>query len=570
MFFPKLATTVQNRVTVNRFLGYDRRNGGELGCFEKMENLTSDGFPALSVRKKRSMLTQLTRGNGLTSKDCLIWVDGNTLYINGESTEPVLSNTEKQLIGMGAYLLIWPDKIYINTCDLSDWGSLENTVQTSGETVMWLCHGDGTMWQDYVTGESAPEEAQLWLDTSLTPCVLKQKNDGGWIILDDVYVMISATGIGNGFAAGDGVSISGCENEEMNGSYVLQAVGSDYLVVQNVIESVLTQSAPVTVRRSVPEMDFVVESGNRLWGCKYGIVDGETVNEIYASKLGDFKNWNCFAGLSTDSYVAARGSDGAFTGAAAYLGSVLFFKERGMERVYPNSSGAHQIVSLSCNGVQKGSERSLTVVDGTLYYQSDSGICAFDGSLPVTISQALGEQRFDHAVAGSCEGKYYISMQREDGTWHVFVYDTRRKLWHREDNLQVRYFTACDGKLFALAADGGIWSMQENDQDSGAAVAWMAETGELGLNNPENTYLERLQFCMRLEENAEVRAFISYNEGDTWQTQGYLSGQQNSVNECLLHIRPKRCGHFRLKLQGVGKCTLYSVSAVYEKGSDGP
>ena len=40
---------------------------------------------------------------------------------------------------------------------------------------------------------------------------------------------------------------------------------------------------------------------------------GEAVNEIYASKLGDFRNWRCFEGLSTDSYAAARGSDGAFT-----------------------------------------------------------------------------------------------------------------------------------------------------------------------------------------------------------------------------------------------------------------
>ena len=72
----------------------------------------------------------------------------------------------------------------------------------------------------------------------------------------------------------------------------------------------------------------MIECGNRLWGCKYGLVDGETVNEIYASKLGDFKNWNCFAGLSTDSYAAARGSDGPFTGAADYLGQPRFSSRR--------------------------------------------------------------------------------------------------------------------------------------------------------------------------------------------------------------------------------------------------
>ena len=570
MFFPKLAVPTQNRVTVSRFLGYDRRNGGELGCFEKMENLTSDGFPALTVRKKRALLTTLNRPNGLTSKDCLIWVDGSTLYINGESTELVLQNNEKQLIGMGAYLLIWPDKLYINTCDLSDWGSLENRVETSGSTVMWLCRSDGTMWQDYVTGTEAPEEAGLWLDTSVTPYVLKQADDNGWVAVDDVCVMISATGIGTGFSAGDGVTISGCDDDEMNGSFVLLSADTDYLVVQGMVEGVITQTTPICVKRSVPEMDFVVECGNRLWGCKYGIVDGRAVNEIYASKLGDFKNWNCFAGLSTDSYVASRGSDGPFTGAAACLGSVLFFKENCMERVYPDAAGAHQIVTMACSGVQKGSHRSLAVVDGTLFYHGMGGICAFDGSLPVTVSQPLGDVRYGNAVAGCFEGKYYAALQSEDGNRHLFVYDTRRKLWHREDELQVKYFTQCDGQLYALAADGRLWAMQGDGQEKEAAVSWMAETGELGLNTPENHYLERLQLCLRPEEGADVCAGISYDEGATWQTQGQMVGQQGRVRECLLHIRPKRCSHFRLRLQGTGGCTLYSVSSVYEKGSDGP
>ena len=74
-------------------------------------------------------------------------------------------------------------------------------------------------------------------------------------------------------------------------------------------------------------MDFVIESGNRLWGCRYGkALNGETVNEIYASKLGDFRNWYCFAGISTDSYTASVGTDGAFTGAVTYMGRPIFFK----------------------------------------------------------------------------------------------------------------------------------------------------------------------------------------------------------------------------------------------------
>lgn len=47
----------------------------------------------------------------------------------------------------------------------------------------------------------------------------------------------------------------------------------------------------IELERKAPEMDFVIECGNRLWGCRYEVTDQSRLyNEIYASKLGDFKN----------------------------------------------------------------------------------------------------------------------------------------------------------------------------------------------------------------------------------------------------------------------------------------
>jgi len=86
-------------------------------------------------------------------------------------------------------------------------------------------------------------------------------------------------------------------------------------------------------------MDFITESGNRLWGCKYGVADGETVNEIYCCKLGDFKNWECYQGVSTDSWRASCGTDGKWTGAATLADSPIFFKEDCFHRVYPSATG---------------------------------------------------------------------------------------------------------------------------------------------------------------------------------------------------------------------------------------
>lgn len=335
------------------------------------------------------------------------------------------------------------------------------------------------------------------------------------------------------------------------------------------IASQVTQTEEMTVRRSVPEMDFVIESGNRLWGCKYGVVDGKAVNEIYASKLGDFKNWNCYAGRSTDSYVATRGSDGPFTGAADYLGSPLFFKEDCVERVYPSAAGAHQIVTVRCPGVRKGSGRSLQTVEGVLYYHGCGGVYAFDGSMPQRVSQALGEDEYHGAVAGGADGKYYLSVLDTENQPQLLVYDVRQGLWHREDDLRAVGFAVNGGVLYAMTGAGDILALKGGGTVQEEPVVWRAETGELGLDSSEGKYLVRLSLRLRPEEGSTVRAAVSYDEGQTWQEQGGVTGS-GWLRDCVLHVRPRRCRRLRLRLYGAGGCRVYSLTAVYEKGSDGP
>lgn len=83
MFLSQFKAPAQQRVTVSKFGGYDARRRAPLGSFARMENLTGDGYPTLSVREKRKTIAALDKPNGLAAKDSLIWVDGRTLYING-------------------------------------------------------------------------------------------------------------------------------------------------------------------------------------------------------------------------------------------------------------------------------------------------------------------------------------------------------------------------------------------------------------------------------------------------------------------------------------------------------
>lgn len=570
MFFPAMKPNDLRRVTLERFPGLDRREAAETGGFREMRNLSADGYPTLCTRPKRSIAAQTEHPHALTAKDCLYWVDGTRVYANGLAIGPLLTEGKKQLVSMGAYLIVFLDGIYVNTQNTGEYGTLacSNTAASGVEAA--ICDENGTAYSGIVEGTAAPEDAadgMLWMDLSTAAPTLRQYTQQIWTAVENICVKLSATGLGIGFAAGDGVEISGCTDAQLNGQTVLRDAGADWILFHGQMERSFRQTAPVTVCRKIPQMDFVVQSGNRLWGCKYGMVEGETVNAIYASKLGDFKNWNCFAGLSTDSYAAARGSDGAFTGAISYLGDPIFFKEECMERVYAGAGGAHQIVTTECAGVQSGSGSSLQVVDGVLYYLSRDGVQAFDGSLPISVSQALGEARYHGGVAGAWRGKYYLSVLDEENCPSMLVYDRRKRLWHREDELRAAAFAATEEDLFCLAEDGALWAMHGSRGEKEKGFAWYAESGEMGMSSPEHKRLLQLLLYLQAEQGSRVTVAVSYDRGESWQVQGEVIGC--GMQEQVLAIRPQYCRRLRIRLSGEGICRLYALTAVYEKGSDG-
>ena len=571
MFFPMLKGTRLQRVTETKLPGLDRRESAATPGFREMENLCSEGYPALRTRPGRGLVETLKKPNGLLAKDALLWVDGKHLYMNGLEVGPELTDGEKSLVSMGAYAVVFPDKVSVNTQDVTDCGSLECERTAPAGSGLALCDETGMAYSGVTESAGAPEEPRegaLWLDLSGTEPVLRQYSREVWTALEGVCVKVQATGIGTGFAAGDGVEVSGCSVARLNGETVLQAADTDWVAFPGTVAGGAVTETAMKLRRFVPEMDYVVQSGNRLWGCKYGMVDGKPVNEIYASKLGDCKNWRCFAGLATDSYAAARGSDGVFTGAVSYLGNPIFFKERCMERVYASGSGAHQIVTTECSGVQKGSARSLQVVGGVLYYLSGDGVQAFDGSLPVCVSQALGAERYHGGVAGCWQEKYYLSALDREEKPSLLVYDSARQLWHREDALRAVDFAGRGTELYALGTDGRLWSLHGQSGQAEETFSWQVETGEMGMQSPERKRLTQLFLYLRPEKGQAVTAWVSYDQGETWIRQGQIVGS-GGIREQAIAIRPRQCRRLRLRLTGSGQCTLYALTALYEKGSDG-
>ena len=591
MLYPIVKETKTYNLMTTEFGGYNHSLKPREGEFFDTENITTDYYPIASGRKKRGIVRRLNSPSGMTAKDSLIYADGADLYYNGKKVDGLVLSTEKEkcpkkFVSMGAYLCIFPDNLYLNTADMTDFGSMEMSWEAEESTSVKysICKGDGAEYGKTTVADEAPKDAEngdLWIDSSTDTHILKQysKNMNMWVEIATVYVKIEAKGIGQRIEKGDGIRISGCkysgENEyikkqieALNSTFTVKERGDNHIVVTGLLDETYTQNGGVNVTRKVPKMDYVTECQNRLWGCYYGLEDGKTVNEIFCCKLGDFKNWEVYSGISTDSFKASCGTDGVWTGAVTYLGYPLFFKENYVHKVYISSGGAHQIVSMAIDGVQKGSDTSFAIVNDYLFYKSKTGINSFDGTQAVNISSDLGNEQYCDAVGGRLGEKYYVSMKDINEKWHLFVYDVKRGLWIREDNTMALYFADIDNELYYIDGDSNelktINGTEGKEEDK---FPWKIVFGDIGYEYFQKKYLSRFNIRMSLEEDGWAEIYTEYDSNGIWEKRGTINGTGIS-RTFTLPIIPRRCDHIRIKIEGSGEFKLYSISKILEIGSD--
>lgn len=583
MKYPTLPTQNSSREMVEYFKGYNHNLRIGKNEFFDMKNMTSDVYPVLSPREKRGLYASPEDPQGLIAKDVLCYVDGSEFIMGDHRVAMGLSTKEedcpKQLVSMGAYVIIMPDKKYINTLDLNDYGSIEASFVSTYDVTFELCTMSGEAYENTAvsaTAPSDPKDLDLWIDTSAEPHTLKRYSETNemWLSVATTYIKISSPRLGEMFQQYDGVTISGIVADgitDLNGSMAVWSCADDYIVVVGILDKVTIQKAEdgtITIVRKMPNMDFVIESENRLWGCRYGTsVDGEVVNEIYASKLGDFRNWNCFMNLSTDSYAASCGTDGPFTGAITHLGYPLFFKENCVHKVYGNYPANYQIQTTACRGVQKGSYSSLAIVNETLFYKARGAVCAYDGSLPAEVSAALGNAAYSDAVGGAIGNKYYLSMKDSAGSWHLFVYDMAKGMWHKEDDFHAAAFCSFQGELYGIDHDNGrIVTMLGSGTKAESAVEWMVETGEIGMTSPDMKYISRLTVRILLEPKSDVRIYAQHDLSNDWDE--LFNMKSTALRSFAIPVRPRRCDHMKLRIEGIGGAKIYSITKTIEQGSD--
>jgi hypothetical protein len=521
-----------------------------------------------------------------------MWVEDGVLYWNGEKVRldyRLSTEGEKTLVKMGGYVVIFPDKIWYDT--ESDWsGMLENrTSHENGDEVEFtLCDSKGIKIEAkdssfYEKNEPSDGDYMYSNANGKTSLKVYSTITKSWSTVTTTYVCMSAQLIGEGFKKGDGIKIvidnSDAQwkdamnifvNEESDGRESINTVITDrtessITFVGIIGENVKFSNMPIEVSRTVPDMEYVTECNNRLWGCSK---DG---HEIYCCKLGDVTNWNCYSGISTDSWTATVGSDGKFTGAITYLGYPIFFKEDGLIKISISATGGHQIKETKCRGVQKGSEKSLAILNETLYYKSPFGVCAYTGSLPVGISDELGEVRYTDASAGTIGDRYYISMKDKNGVASLFVFDSKNGIWCKEDNTDALSFCRHEDDLYYIdAGDHVLKSVRGTTpyelKETEGKFGWFVESGNIGYSSPDNKYISRINLRISLEFGTNVDFYIQYDSNGEWEHKFNMSGK--GTRTFTVPVIPKRCDHFKYKIVGKGGCKIHSITKTLEQGSD--
>ncbi len=529
-----------------------------------------------AARTKDKLIIVRSNGMGVNAYGCTVYVssDGTVKEIRDWTAETInLTDNE------AAYALTGHG-------DSRQWLitniSVGDKVQTDGDIVTVYPKdayivvyekpenpANGTVWWDKATGgkyvwSSAYSE---WMAYTTNYILLSYRTSGAGDISAVFEVKqndkVQTDLQGNttqlpfeGFKEGDCIKISGI-SEVCDKSYTIAAISARGLILNGTIDDIVTADlretgSSVTIKRSVPKMDYVIECNNRLWGCYYGIgEDGKVINEIYASAPGDPTNWYRYEVIADDSWAVTVGADGPFTGAIQYGGYPLFFKENCIIRVYGSQPSSFQLAPYNYRGVAKGSHKSLAICDEVLYYLSLDGIMAYRGSVPVKVSEALGAEHYKNGVAGSIGSKYYISMLDSSDNVHLFVFDVRYGLWHEEDDLRLTQLLRHKTELYMLT-DSKVITVNGDGEE----IEFEAVTGEWGLSNPYRKHFENIVIRAIIPTEAELTIYSSHDAG-CWKTEASFIGEGMEV--LSIRIRPHKCYSLRLKFEGAGQIKILSI-----------
>ena len=502
------------------FRGLNLTDAYQDGDLADCMNLSFRRFPYMCHRLARKTIGEYERGTAMTARDKLVIVRGtgqmdengveiaNLLY-DGEVVGQVTAG-DKQFAVINTKMVIWPDKVYLDlnpaSMELKPLGA-----DTSG------------------TGATFTADSMTVSD---------------WPDLTKVFVV------------GDTVTIGGCTtNAGNNKDVTIKELTATTIKAGKDVFTSGRETGTITLERKIPDMDFICESENRLWGCS------SKAQTIYASAQGDPTNFFTYD-VDTGGWAVAVGSEGDFTGCCKLASSVLFWKETKLHKVLGSYPSEYSVYSYDIEGLKKGCHKSLQIINETLYYVGLHGVHVYTGNLPSLISAELGDTVMDNAVAGTDGDSYYLSANEGK---RLFVYDIQNRMWTRETGDFIKDFARIGKDLYYLAS-GYVYLVESGENELKAAETdWWGQFCPFYDTIHGRKRYTKILLRMELPEGSWMDVYVRM-DGGNWISTKRLRG--NKADVVQLQIPINRCDRLELKLRGQGHFTILGLALEYQVGSD--
>lgn len=507
---PFLNNTTQNaKRQVVEFRGINWSDQCQDGDMKDSLNVSVRRYPYLSNRRSRGKLSQYSGVTAMTARSALVVVQGTNLIYDGMVVGQVTEG-EKQFAVVNTKMVIWPDKVYL---DLNS-----RTVK---------------------------------------PLAAKQSGTGAKFAEDGTMTVTGWSDLTANFKVGDTITISGCTaNTAHNMDVHILSITANTIGVGKDVFQAAEETGTITLERKIPDMDFICESENRLWGCS------SMAQTIYASALGDPTNFFVNEAVATDSYALAVGTEGPFTGCCKLTSSVLFWKETKLHKMLGSYPAEYSMYTYDIEGLQAGCHKSMQIINEVLYYMGLHGVYSYSGGMPSLISGVFGDKVLTDAVAGNDGDSYYLSAKEGD-TQHFLVYETRTGLWVREDGTKAVDFGRIGKDMYFLDGDGYVWVADSRTEDMDQP--WMAQFAPFYETVQGRKRFSKLLLRVELPRGAWMKAEVRC-DGGLWREAGKILGRD--MDSIPLQVPINRCDCFEVRLSGSGPCTVRTMMLEYQVGSD--
>ena len=255
---------------------------------------------------------------------------------------------------------------------------------------------------------------------------------------------------------------------------------------------------------------------------------------------------------------------GYFTGCVNYKSQPVLFKRDSMH-LLQNRFSPYGLVKAADVGCIN--PRSIAVVNGVLYFLSQNGIMAYNGSLPRLVSACCPSfpEELKDSGACACGGCYYIGG---------YAYDPEKESWSRirrsEPERQVSAVGSYNGAVFyrVVTAEGSALYRYAPDSFDAALEpeAWSFTTRRFHENESRRKKLIKLAFRIEPQQAAYFAVLISADGGD-WQTvyAGETTGDE--AREVVLKLPP--CQDIRFRVSGKGRVNIPYLRRIYRVIPDG-